>query len=109
MKSVAQVEQESMKAKEIMIHIMQSGQKYFIWSYETFMYLGQAYLDQLYKFLAIDSDFCPDLEDANRNRITKGKLKAKPRVLFRWRMIRKRIRSFFMRNIGVREEGPSIL
>ena len=57
--------QQSKRAREIMLSIMNSEQKSFIWSYETFMFLRQSYLHQLYEFLGVTSDFIPDLIDAN--------------------------------------------
>jgi len=38
----------------------------FLWSYETLIYLREDYLQQLYGFLGVESDFVPpDLFDGN--------------------------------------------
>lgn len=38
----------------------------FIFSYETFQFLGKTYLNELYVFLGIESNFMPDVYDANK-------------------------------------------
>ena len=73
-KSLEQVQIESEKAKEMMAHVLHSGHKCFIWSYETFMFLRKEYLRLLYDFLDLDSDFTPPVADGNKNRITSGRL-----------------------------------
>ncbi len=70
-KPFEQSKEESDKARELMVKIMNSGQKYFIWSYETFMFLQKDYLDLLYRFLDIETDFMPDLKDGNVSKIIK--------------------------------------
>lgn len=68
-KSFEQVRSESLRAKEIMSQIIASEQKHLIWSYETFMFLGQPYLSELYRFLEVESDFEVPLKDGNRYRL----------------------------------------
>lgn len=64
---------ESAKAREIITDLLNSDHKCFIWSYETFMFLQQAYLNQLYHFLGVNSDFFPELVDGNLGKITFNK------------------------------------
>lgn len=53
------------KSKAILADIIQN-EKYFIWNYETQIYLKESYFQSLYHFLGITSDFFPpDLSDAN--------------------------------------------
>ena len=37
----------------------------FIWRYETMIMYGRPYFRRLYRFLGIESDFCPEVVDAN--------------------------------------------
>ena len=39
--------------KSIITDIVNSGERYFIWNYETMVYLGNGYFDLLYDFLEI--------------------------------------------------------
>ena len=60
------------KATEIIAGLLKSEDKCFIWSYETFMCLRENYLQELFKFLNIDSDYFPEtLQDANVKYIMK--------------------------------------
>ncbi len=68
-KSLKQVEMESEEAKKKMTQVIHSDQPLFIWSYETFMFLGKDYLKLLYEFLGLQSDFIPPIKDANKKRI----------------------------------------
>lgn len=65
--------QESETAKNIMLSVMSGEQPHFIWSYESFMFLGAPYLQTLYQFLGIESDFSPELYDANVNKVKKNR------------------------------------
>lgn len=68
-KTLAEVRKDSKIAKELMKQAINSGHKYFIWSYETFMFLREEYLKSLYSFLEVESDFIPLLRDGNEKRI----------------------------------------
>jgi len=68
-KPIEQSQLESAKAKEIIATVINAGHSFFIWSYETFMYLEGSYLDILYQFLGVKSDFIPELIDANPGKI----------------------------------------
>ena len=68
-KGLGQVRKESARAREIMTEVMNSGLPGFIWSYETFIFLGKHYLDRLYSFVGLSSDFIPELADGNRSKI----------------------------------------
>lgn len=59
---------ESDKAKDILIEVMDKY-PYFLFSYEVFLYLGLRYLKDLYKFLGVNSDFYPSINNANLKRI----------------------------------------
>lgn len=65
-KSIKQVRKESDDAKTIMISLLKSQPNCFIWSYETFMFLRMAYLQKLYQFLGVQSDFIPEIIDGNK-------------------------------------------
>lgn len=73
-KPLTQVREESRRARDIMQALMRSEWKTFVWSYETFMFLGIDYLKRLYDFLDVRSDFIPPLVDGNRERLTGGRL-----------------------------------
>lgn len=64
-----QARRESLQAREVMAGVLRSDRPFFLWSYETFMFLGKDYLAGLYRFLGVDSDFCPDLADGNAARL----------------------------------------
>jgi hypothetical protein len=68
-----QLQLESAKAREIITDLLKSDQKCFIWSYETLMFLQQAYLNQLYHFLRVSTDFSPKLVDGNVGKINFNK------------------------------------
>lgn len=65
----AQARHDSDRAREIMASILRSDWPSLVWSYETFMFLGKDYLDLLYRFIGVESDFMPELVDANAARI----------------------------------------
>ncbi len=77
-KPLEQVQQETRTALSIMRNLINSDRQTFIWSYESFMFLGKDYLNLLYRFLEIDSDFMPALIDGNRERLVNGKLSFRP-------------------------------
>ncbi len=70
-KPISQSTGESETAKNMMHSVMNNHLPYFIWSYETFMFLGRPYLQTLYDFLGTKSDFCPELRDANAGKVKK--------------------------------------
>lgn len=54
------------RSRQCIADIVQQKLPYFIWSYETLVYLRDDYLAQLYAFLGIPSKFVPpDLFDGN--------------------------------------------
>jgi len=58
------------KSKEILRDIIRN-EKYFIWSYETMIYLDSVYFDLLYEFLEISPPLYPDnIKDGNKKYIT---------------------------------------
>ena len=60
---------ESEHAKGMMNEVLAGPHPCFVWSYETFMYLQAPYLQRLYQFLGVESDFMPVVKDANKNKI----------------------------------------
>ena len=69
----ADVTAHTTRAREIMVRVLESEQRSFVWSYETFMLLRRPYLRTLYSYLDIDSDFMPELADGNANRLCSGR------------------------------------
>jgi len=57
--------------KSIISDIITSGEKYFIWNYETMVYLGGVYFDLLYDFLEIDNSSRKYPEVINGNKLNK--------------------------------------
>ncbi|MEM7102820.1 MAG: hypothetical protein AAF502_06820 [Bacteroidota bacterium] len=78
------------KAKIIIEQLLSNNPNCFIWSYETFIFLKGSYLERLYRFLDIETNYFPeDVIDGNE-RYTKV---ASYRSTFS--MLRKRLRHFF--------------
>ena len=63
--SAQQFRDDSLRAREIIIDVMGRKLDYFLWSYETFLYLGREYLRLLNRFLGVDADFMPKVQDGN--------------------------------------------
>lgn len=55
--------------KSIISDIVKSNEKYFIWNYETMVYLGDVYFDILYDFLEIDNNSRKYPQVINGNKI----------------------------------------
>jgi hypothetical protein len=54
------------RSRQWIVDLVQRRVPYFIWSYETLVYLRNDYLQLLYEFLGVQSDFVPpDLFDGN--------------------------------------------
>lgn len=70
------------KSREILEYVI-ANFRYFIWSYETFLYLQESYLKILYNFLGEDSDFHIELYDGNKKYIRKRPPRKKKRLLKR--------------------------
>jgi hypothetical protein len=68
-KTPVQLDEESARAREIILGILKSGWPALVWSYETLMFLRDGYLAQLYDFLGVTSDFMPTLTDGNAARL----------------------------------------
>jgi hypothetical protein len=60
------VDGEIERAREHLHEILASPYARLIMSYETLLYLGGPYLQELYRFLGVRSDFVPGLIDGNR-------------------------------------------
>jgi len=70
------------KAKEIMEEVLRSEAKSFLWSYETFMFLKESYLQEVYSFLDLKSDYLPsEIKDANPKYINHSALSTKKGLL----------------------------
>ena len=55
----------------------------FIWSYESMILLGKPYFLRLYRFFEIDSDFFPEIYDANAAYLTQSADKRKSNLIQR--------------------------
>ncbi|NQS99660.1 MAG: hypothetical protein HQ595_01135 [Candidatus Omnitrophica bacterium] len=64
---------ECLRAQSIISGMLSEPVKSFIWSYETFMFLKRAYLNLLYEFLGVESDFLPELIDGNKKYLKRPK------------------------------------
>lgn len=91
-KPAGQLAAESARAHAIMESIIRSEHRWFIWSYESFMFLRKCYLDQLYAFLGVRSDFMPELRDGNRKRLDQLVRILSRRPKTRWQRWRARLR-----------------
>jgi hypothetical protein len=59
------------RSRQWIAAVLQRKLPYFIWSYETLVYLREDYLRQLYAFLGVESDFVPpDLFDGNQKYVS---------------------------------------
>jgi hypothetical protein len=68
-KPLAQVSRETKKARSMMQKIMALDFPRLVFSYESLVYLGKPYLQDLYRFLGVESGFQPVITDGNRKRI----------------------------------------
>jgi len=68
-KDIIQAHEENLTARSMLVYTMVKADSY-IFSYETFMFLGYPYLRLLYKWLGIKSDYCPKIEDGNIKYLT---------------------------------------
>lgn len=91
LKTKKQVKAESAKAKEIMIEILSNHSKTFIWSYETFMYLGEHYLNKLSAFLDIELENAFELRDGNHLTIKNGSFVTPPEYILK---LKRRFRNY---------------
>ena len=60
-----EAENHNVRAAQLMAEIAASHRPHLFFSYESLIFLGSAYLKELYRFLGVDSDFVPPLIDAN--------------------------------------------
>ncbi|HPU98967.1 MAG TPA: hypothetical protein PLO53_13580, partial [Candidatus Hydrogenedentes bacterium] len=58
-------EQEMAQSQQILNQIIREFPRCFVFSYESLMFLGAPYVQMLYQFLGITSDYVPPLRDAN--------------------------------------------
>lgn len=70
-KSFQDSEYEMGKAVNIMSNVINSNYRYYIFSYESFILLQKEYIQLLYKYIGINSEFCPSIKDANKPYIKK--------------------------------------
>ena len=64
--TVEEMKAHRVRSKKIIKEILESKHRSFIWNYETFMYLQEVYLKELYEFLGTKKRFSPgDIRDAN--------------------------------------------
>jgi hypothetical protein len=70
------------EAKKMITEVLRSDAKSFLWSYETFMFLNETYLQQVYCFLGLKSDYVPaEIKDANPKYIDQSALNPKKGLL----------------------------
>lgn len=67
--SQEKIDSDKIITRQVINTILLSKYKSMIWSYETFMFLENDYLTELWKFLEFDSNFIPPLEDGNKKYI----------------------------------------
>ncbi len=60
-----QIVEQKQKLLNIIFSINDSSVPYLFWSYETFMLYRYFYLQTLYRFLKVKSDFMPEIKDGN--------------------------------------------
>lgn len=53
------------KSKSILNEIIKSKENYFIWNYETMLYLNETYFDLLYNFVEGTNKYYPKIQDGN--------------------------------------------
>lgn len=68
-RSFEESRKESEIACRILVDVISAGHRNMVWSYESFMFLGNSYLRSLYDFLDVASDFSPELVDANAAKV----------------------------------------
>ena len=64
-----------LQSKSILSEIIRSNEKYFIWNYETMLYLNEVYFDLLYDYVGGVNKHYPKVEDGNKNYFNKYTLK----------------------------------
>jgi glycosyltransferase involved in cell wall biosynthesis len=58
-------EEEMEEATRILTEVLETHPRCFVFSYESLMALGAPYLQSLYRFLGVESDYMPELRDGN--------------------------------------------
>ena len=61
------IDNNMLQSKLILSEIIKSNEKYFIWNYETMLYLNEVYFDLLYDFVEGINKHYPKLKDGNIN------------------------------------------
>ena len=62
-----EIDNNMLQSKLILSEIIKSNEKYFIWNYETMLYLNEVYFDLLYDFVEGINKHYPKLKDGNIN------------------------------------------
>ena len=55
--------------------VKENNVSYFFWSFETTLLYKHLYLQELYKFLGVESDYVPPIYDANKKYIKNNRSK----------------------------------
>ena len=66
-KEEKEIANNMLQSKLILSEIIKSNEKYFIWNYETMLYLNEVYFDLLYDFVEGINKHYPKLKDGNIN------------------------------------------
>ena len=59
------IDNNMLQSKLILSEIIKSNEKYFIWNYETMLYLNEVYFDLLYDFVGGINKHYPKVKDGN--------------------------------------------
>jgi len=64
-RSEKDINNNMLQSKLILSEIIKSNEKYFIWNYETMLYLNEVYFDLLYDFVEGINKHYPKVKDGN--------------------------------------------
>jgi hypothetical protein len=64
-KALEEARSDNTEAARLMGMVTASSRPYFIFSYESLLFLRETYLKELYRFLGVESGFIPPLADGN--------------------------------------------
>ncbi len=80
-RKAATIDEHHNKARAIITNLLQTHQNSFVWSYESFMFLREAYFKRLLHFLGQESNYFPEfLNDANLKYLDTNILTEKPKT-----------------------------
>jgi hypothetical protein len=59
-RKIETISEHQNQSMQIIVDILRSKSKSFIWSYETFMFLKEYYLRELFRFVDVQSEYIPE-------------------------------------------------